>query len=85
MKQLPPTPLVRITDFVFKLENSDYMPSSLSLFFFLSHSTLIFLRESPVIVLMVITCLGQLTSTVIFLKVKSEEQELKGRRERFLR
>lgn len=73
MKQLLP---VGIMDFVFKLENSDYMPSCF-FFFSLNHSTRILLRESPVIVLMVITCLGQLTSTVIFLKVRSEEHELK--------
>lgn len=50
---------------------------------FLNHSPHILLRESLVIVLMVITCLGQLTSTVIFLKVRSEGQELERRRERF--
>lgn len=41
------------------------------------------LRESLVIVLMVITCLGQLTSSVIFLKVRSEGQGLERGREGF--
>lgn len=55
---------------------------SVHLFFF-SCSTHILLRESLVIVLMVITCLGQLTSTVIFLKVGNKGQELERKKESF--
>lgn len=56
---------------------------SVHLFFFFSCCTHILLRESLVIVLMVITCLGQLTSTVIFLKVGNKGQELERKKESF--
>lgn len=42
-------------------------------FFFFKPLYTYSLKRVPVIVLMVITCLGQLTSTVIFLKVRNEE------------
>lgn len=72
-----------MVDFVFKLKKKKKQNSVCMPIFKTTLRTHILLRESLVIVLMVIACLGQLTSSVIFLKVRSEGQGLERGREGF--